>query len=216
MKVKVKSLGRVRVFATPWTAAYQAPPSMGFSRQEYWSGLPLPSPPWPLVSTKCPFHSVPHLWQSKLFPDVPKWTVRATVWEQAQSRFPCHMAGILFSFSPQLEWWLLVNISWPTHLKMDSTPIPLPCFSFHILSAAFLCLFLWPPLVLGPHKYELYGGRVLVRRFLHRASSSPPSSPPLRRAPMPDTVTVPRAPLGTLHQWWNWRVSCRNSPQHAS
>ena len=43
-KVKVKSLSRVRLWATPWTAAYQAPPSMGFSRQEYWSGLPLPSP----------------------------------------------------------------------------------------------------------------------------------------------------------------------------
>ena len=42
--MKVKSLSRVRLFATPWTAAYQAPPSMGFSRQEYWSGLPLPSP----------------------------------------------------------------------------------------------------------------------------------------------------------------------------
>ena len=44
MKVKVKSLSRVRLFATPWTVAYQAPPSMGFSRQEYWSGLPFPSP----------------------------------------------------------------------------------------------------------------------------------------------------------------------------
>ena len=43
-KVKVKSLSRVRLFSTPWTAAYQAPPSMGFSRQEYWSGVPLPSP----------------------------------------------------------------------------------------------------------------------------------------------------------------------------
>ena len=43
-KVKVKSLSRVRLFATPWTAAYQAPPAMGFSRQEYWSGVPLPSP----------------------------------------------------------------------------------------------------------------------------------------------------------------------------
>ena len=41
-KVKVKSLSRVRLLATPWTAAYQAPPSMGFSRQEYWSGVPLP------------------------------------------------------------------------------------------------------------------------------------------------------------------------------
>ena len=42
-KVKVKSLSRVRPSATPWTAAYQAPPSMGFSRQEYWSGVPSPS-----------------------------------------------------------------------------------------------------------------------------------------------------------------------------
>ena len=42
-KVKVKSLSRVRLFVTPWTSAYQAPPSMGFSRQEYWSGVPLPS-----------------------------------------------------------------------------------------------------------------------------------------------------------------------------
>ena len=44
MKVKVQSLNRVQLLATPWTAAYQAPPSMGFSRQEYWSGVPLPSP----------------------------------------------------------------------------------------------------------------------------------------------------------------------------
>ena len=43
-KVKVKSLIRVQPSATPWTAAFQAPSSMGFSRQEYWSGVPLPSP----------------------------------------------------------------------------------------------------------------------------------------------------------------------------
>ena len=42
--MKVKSLSRVRLFATPWTVAHQAPLSMGFSRQEYWSGLPFPSP----------------------------------------------------------------------------------------------------------------------------------------------------------------------------
>ena len=42
--MKVKSLSCVRLLATPWTAAYQEPPSMGFSRQEYWSGVPLPSP----------------------------------------------------------------------------------------------------------------------------------------------------------------------------
>ena len=42
--MKVKSLSRVQLLATPQTSAYQAPPSMGFSRQEYWSGVPLPSP----------------------------------------------------------------------------------------------------------------------------------------------------------------------------
>ena len=48
-KGKVKSLSRVRLLVTPWTAAYQAPPSMGFSRQEYWSGAPLPSPDYILL-----------------------------------------------------------------------------------------------------------------------------------------------------------------------
>ena len=43
-KVKEKSLSPVRLFATPWCVACQAPPSMGFSRKEYWSGLPFPSP----------------------------------------------------------------------------------------------------------------------------------------------------------------------------
>ena len=43
-KVKVKSLSHAQLLGTPWTAAYQASPSMGFSRQEYWSGVPLPSP----------------------------------------------------------------------------------------------------------------------------------------------------------------------------
>ena len=49
-KVKVNSLSRIWLLATPWTAAYQAPPCMGFSRQEYWSGVPLPSPTIHLVN----------------------------------------------------------------------------------------------------------------------------------------------------------------------
>ena len=52
---EVKSLSRVRLFATPWIVAYQAPPSMGFSRLEYWSGLPFPSPglsSWPRGRTR--------------------------------------------------------------------------------------------------------------------------------------------------------------------
>ena len=51
-KVKVKSPSCVRLFATPWTAAHQAPPSMGFARQEYWSGVPSPSPWKGLDNTK--------------------------------------------------------------------------------------------------------------------------------------------------------------------
>ena len=52
--MKVKLLSCVQLVATTWTAAYQAPPSMGFSRQEYWSGVPLPSPFVCLVLLKCP------------------------------------------------------------------------------------------------------------------------------------------------------------------
>ena len=51
-KVKVKLLSHVRLLATPWTAAYQAPLSMGFSRQDYWSGMTLPSPKGILNSSK--------------------------------------------------------------------------------------------------------------------------------------------------------------------
>ena len=58
-KVGVKSLSRVRPSATPWTAAFQAPLSMGFSRQEYWSGVPLPSPNMDL--------NIPKFWGVVLF-----------------------------------------------------------------------------------------------------------------------------------------------------
>ena len=57
MKVKVKSLSRVQLFETLWTVARQAPPSMGFSRQEYWSGLRFPSPgdlPNPQIKPRSP------------------------------------------------------------------------------------------------------------------------------------------------------------------
>ena len=59
-KVKVKSLSRVGPSATPWTAAFQAPLSMGFSRQEYWSGVPLPSP---LTCYKYPYMSRGRPWR---------------------------------------------------------------------------------------------------------------------------------------------------------
>ena len=52
-KVKVKSLSRIRLLATPWTAAHQAPRSMGYSRQEYWSRVPLPSPIYIYILCVC-------------------------------------------------------------------------------------------------------------------------------------------------------------------
>jgi len=60
-KVKVKSLSRVWLSATPWTAAYQAPPSMGFSRQEYWGGLSLPSLVWWLRKSNTCYAHMGHL-----------------------------------------------------------------------------------------------------------------------------------------------------------
>ena len=84
MKVKVKSLSRARLLATPWTGAYQAPPSMGFSRQEYWSGAPLPSP-WilapgakTLVANRPPNPSVYNVWQGLRTTEVccAKWIER--------------------------------------------------------------------------------------------------------------------------------------------
>ena len=66
-KVKVKLLSHVRLFATPWTAAHQAPPSMGFSRQEYWSRVPLPSPNfesyWFALEKEVAAHSSALVWR---------------------------------------------------------------------------------------------------------------------------------------------------------
>ena len=69
-KVKVKSLSRVRLLATPWTAAYQAPLSMGFSRQEYWSRVPLPSP------RKQGERRVNNFWQITFFEQMIRWESR--------------------------------------------------------------------------------------------------------------------------------------------
>ena len=60
-KVKVKSLSHIWLFVTPWTAAHQAPPSMGFSRQESWSGVPLPSPAISTTEIFSTFGSYEHM-----------------------------------------------------------------------------------------------------------------------------------------------------------
>ena len=64
-KVKGKSLSRIRLLATPWTAAHQAPPSMGVSRQEYWSGVPVPSPNGILFVVIFCMYEVTFLWDAR-------------------------------------------------------------------------------------------------------------------------------------------------------
>ena len=88
---KVKSLSHVRLFATPRTVAYQAPPSMGFSRQEYWSGLPFPSPgdlPNPGIEPRSPTLEADALTSEP--PGKPKlleWV--AIFWDRNQIRISC-------------------------------------------------------------------------------------------------------------------------------
>ena len=107
MKVKVKSLSCVQLFATPRTAAYQAPPSMGFSRQEYWSGVPLPSPNRTLVMLKIQtlliFKDAQKCFPNSLLfiPKLPTWNVK--LW---------------YSYSRTGEQWSL-----PAYTRSQSKPV---------------------------------------------------------------------------------------------
>ena len=83
-KVKVKSLSRVWPSATPWTAARQAPLSMGFSRQEYWSGVPLPSPPFTAKNSLKVVYTTYIYFLTTLWSDL--WQLFFT--ETALQRFP--------------------------------------------------------------------------------------------------------------------------------
>ena len=90
-KVKVNSLSHVRLFVTPWTAAYQAPMSMGLSRWEYWNGLPLPSPGW--------------IW----------------VWVNSGSWWWTGRSGMLQSMASQSRTWLSYwsELNWVSSRKLD-------------------------------------------------------------------------------------------------
>ena len=103
-KEKVKSLSRVRPSATPWTAALQAPPSMRFSRQEYWSGMPLLSP-WDTCrgGKKSYFKKWP---QSFLYGQVPLFGLLSVLtvltWERTPSWLRCY--GLEWSYINNSEW----------------------------------------------------------------------------------------------------------------
>ena len=85
-KVEVKSPSRVGLLKTPWTAAYQAPLYMGFSRQEYWSGLPLPSPRKRIGQSK---HPLPKTQEKTLHMDITRWSTPKSDW--------------LYSLQPKME-----------------------------------------------------------------------------------------------------------------
>ena len=98
-KVKVKSLSHARLLAIPWTAAYQAPLFMGFFRQEYWSGLPLPSPV--CVTTRIEYSLFPSLFTGAQISleykvmDVLASTVLKSEWSPLVQRGKC-MTGIKY------------------------------------------------------------------------------------------------------------------------
>ena len=77
-KVKVKSLSRIQLLATPWTAAHQAPASMGFSRQDYWSGLPCSPSGYPPDSGLKPMFPMSPALASRLFTHWSTWEARPT------------------------------------------------------------------------------------------------------------------------------------------
>ena len=123
-KVKVKSLSRVWLFATPWTVAHQAPPSMGFSRQEDWSGVPLPS-------LTC---NIAFAFNSLSTHNALRWAI--------------HMVRSLISFRSQILSWVPASLPTPgsnipqAHLH---SPIFLPvCFFFSSLfTIIFILLIVW-------------------------------------------------------------------------
>ena len=137
VKSKVKSLSRVRLLATPWTAAHQAPPSMGFSRQEYWSGLQLLSPVvgirrghfcgvWGPATGKARLSTGINCAQSRghqgapLHPEpaVPSWTRLANLADSCQPHSPLRST---YPSPPLTQAWV------PRWALWESSPTPGVC-----------------------------------------------------------------------------------------
>ena len=111
MKVKVKSLSRVRLLVTPWTAAYQAPPSLGFSRQEYWSGVPSPSPATLLLTHWILLHGLLCCTRNECVKRLPPWGLGTY----------CFFLGLSFSRCPGVFKTYFRSL-----LQCHSLPSPLP------------------------------------------------------------------------------------------
>ena len=116
-KVKVKPLSHVWLLVTPWTAAHQAPPSIGFSRQEYWSGLPLPSPTVPNKhATNC--FNKPNRQMFSIVLEVLAYSLKLYCARAARSKGKFH---IILQYSPTKLHWALdlwVLFRGPSALKV--------------------------------------------------------------------------------------------------
>ena len=133
--MKVKSLSHVRLFATPWTAAHQAPPSMGFFRPEYWSGVPLPSPLSCVQIFATPWTAARETPLSMGFPRQEYW-----------SELPFPPPGDLPDPGIKLKSPALQTGSY--HLSHQGSPAVrlMPCNSFllHLSPVFLLVLLTWP------------------------------------------------------------------------
>ena len=136
-KVKVKLLSRVWILATPWTAAHQAPLSMGFSRQEYWSGVPLPSPMcmhshrYNIVLI--PSTSLLQRPNSQTVRELLRWYQIAPEMERLYGANGNRMAGLSFLVRAGLGSFLTERPSW--HYSLSSPPVPSEICALSLLAA---------------------------------------------------------------------------------
>ena len=173
-KVKGKSLSSVQLLATPWTTAYQAPPSMGFSRQEYWSGVPLPSP-----SCLCT--------SSQFLGPTSKWPTAPRIFKLSSSVY-----SFFIQNAPPQTWpFLLINF-----LKLMTQH-----HSDQIRSVVQSCLTLWDPMNHStpglPVQHQLLE---FTETHVHRVSDAiQPSHPLSSHSPPAPTPSEHQS----LFQWVN-------------
>ena len=117
--MKVKLLSRVQLLATPWTTAYQAPPSMGFSRQEYWSGVPLP------------WHKLPKFqemtlkkWEQTSFGTEDELYLKHSRWSWSDHRWPIsrwllELTALFLPVNPSSAY----KSSWPLIVSRENQPL---------------------------------------------------------------------------------------------
>ena len=130
----VKSLSRVRLLATPWTAAHQAPPSMGFSRQEYWSGVPLPPLSLRLKLPKTPpefqyFSRMTHRTQKRT--DYVYHVYIKDVNEQPDEEIHRTRPKSICSYGDRVNTFLFTNLNL---LTKQETPLSFSVQSFYLRS----------------------------------------------------------------------------------